>query len=120
MSHTSARLHTKGGLLLGTFASASNLLDPSDSNDDVSFFTCAELFRPIGSLVTSQDVVLANQYTHMLIGSNTKNLYTLDLNIQNEPVVTYDVTCPTVTVHASSSHIVAGGSDGKIRILDGR
>jgi WD40 repeat protein len=117
------RMHSDGGMNIGKFK-APELCDDEAMgvSSSTGSFSCATLFRPPGQLMTSDDI----GPTHIIAGTNSRFVHGYDLrmlnNIGAEPMVSFDTQAPTTCIQNSSSglNIICGGSDGKIRLLDGR
>jgi len=108
-------LHSDGGLIIGQY----NMPKVHEANDSL-IFSCATLLKPSGALVTSTDI---DGPTHLIAATSSNYIFAFDMRIMDKPPqLTFNVGCATTCIRTSngSKYIVAGGSDGKIRLLDGR
>ena len=106
------RIHTIGGMPYGAFGY------PIKNDTDQQTFSCASFLRPQNTLVTSEDL----GPTHLVVGSTCANTFAYDLRRLDKPCSTYNTSCSTTKIATSSggNQIICGGSDGKLRIIDGR
>lgn len=109
-------LHSDGGLIIGHY----NVPKVHETKSDSLTFSCATLLRPSGALVTSTDI---DGPTHLVAATNSNYIFAFDMRtMEKPPQLTVNVGCSTLCIRTSngSKYVVAGGSDGKIRLLDGR
>lgn len=107
ISSDQIKMHTLGGLSVAT-------LKPNivDYNGETKEFTCGTLFEPSGGLFR------AGAQNYLFLGSSGNLSYAYDINIPNEPLLTFDVTSASNYVQSSVTYLTVGCSDGKIRLLD--
>ena len=116
VSMSAIQMHTVGGLFTGKFCTAPTGMT-EEGEEAFHSFTCAAALRPPGALVTADSV----GDTHILVGTSSNFAYMYDINVlDGDPLLVYDVCCPTVCVRASEAHLAVAGTDGKVRLLDSR
>lgn len=121
----SIRMHSDGGIYIGKFKAPELCNDVSIGvSSSTGSFSCATLFRSPNHLMTSDDIDIGP--THIIAGTNSRYVHGYDLRHINaigaDPIVSFDTQAPTTCIQTSASglHIICGGNDGKIRLLDGR
>jgi len=112
------RMHTDGGLPINTIPAPEKIV-PGSAGAVQTSFTCGALIRQKGALVTAENT---SGPTHLAVGTgdNVSLLFDLAAMYHNKPLSTFDTSSPTVKIISSGTHLIIAGSDGKIRLYDGR
>lgn len=108
ISQSIARLHSFGGMPLGSFH------NPLDIQEQ--YLTCGVLVRPPANLMVSAN---DTDPTHLIAGTSGPQAFSYDISTLL-PTITYDTDVGSTVMKYSGLNICVGGTDGKIRLLDGR
>ena len=109
------RLHTEGGVGIGTIKAQEMIVNPG-SPTEKALFSCLGLYS--NTMLMTDGL---NLPSHAIAGTSKNIALAYDLaTFNNKPLLTYDVKVASECVVHEGSHLAVGGSDGKIRLLDGR
>jgi hypothetical protein len=114
VGQSSIKIHSQGGVCLGSMKISG--CTATDGGPQRGTFTCADLVRDASMARSSPGYVASS----VIAGTSDKGAYLFDLSQGlHQPLLMYNLQQPTVKMLSTGLFLIAAGSDGSLRLLDG-